>query len=159
MSEVAVTSPLPGRALERLAERHTLRVRPKGPALSGRDLAVFTGRADALICLLADRVAAEVFTMCPRLAVVANYAVGVNNIDLEAARTSGVWVTNTPDVLTDATADLTWSLILAVARRVVEGIAWCGAAASPAGNPISCWESGFRGRRWGSSGWGGSGGP
>ncbi len=121
MSEVGVTSPLPGRALDRLAERHSVRVRPKGPALSGRDLAAFVGEAEAVICLLADRVAAEVFALCPRLVLVANYAVGVNNIDLEAARTSGVWVTNTPDVLTDATADLTWALTLAVARRVVEG--------------------------------------
>jgi len=121
MTEVAVTSPLPGGALGRLAERHTVRIRPHGRALAGREVADFVGQADALICLLADKVAAEVFTMCPRLAVVANYAVGVNNIDLEAARTSGVWVTNTPDVLTEATADMTWALILAVARRVVEG--------------------------------------
>ncbi|MGD1149177.1 MAG: D-glycerate dehydrogenase [Thermoanaerobaculaceae bacterium] len=121
MSEVAVTYRLPGRALGRLAEHHVVRVRPEGPALSGRDLVTFVGEAEAVICLLADRVAAEVFALCPRLVLVANYAVGVNNIDLEAARTSGVWVTNTPDVLTDATADLTWALILAVARRVVEG--------------------------------------
>lgn len=121
MSEVAVTSPLPGRALDRLAERHAVRVRPDGPALSGRDLAAFVGGAQAVICLLGDSVAAEVFALCPRLVLVANYAVGVNNIDVEAARTSGVWVTNTPDVLTEATADLTWALILAVARRVVEG--------------------------------------
>ena len=121
MREVAVTAALPGSALERLALRHTVRVRPRGPALGGRELVSFVGNADALVCLLADRVAAEVFALCPRLVVVANYAVGVNNIDLEAARTSGVWVTNTPDVLTDATADLAWSLILAVARRVVEG--------------------------------------
>lgn len=121
MSEVAVTSPLPGGALGRLAARHAVRVRPPGPSLSGRDLAAFAGSARALICLLADRVGAELFGACPNLAVVANYAVGVNNIDLEAARAAGVWVTNTPDVLTDATADLTWALILAVARRVVEG--------------------------------------
>ncbi len=121
MREVAVTAALPGGALERLALRHTVRVRPRGPAMGARELVSFVGNADALVCLLADRVAAEVFALCPRLIVVANYAVGVNNIDLEAARTSGVWVTNTPDVLTEATADLAWSLILAVARRVVEG--------------------------------------
>jgi glyoxylate reductase len=121
MSEVAVTSPLPGAALGRLAARHAVRVRPPGSPLSGRDLAAFAGSARALICLLADRVGPELFGACPNLAVVANYAVGVNNIDLEAARAAGVWVTNTPDVLTDATADLTWALILAAARRVVEG--------------------------------------
>jgi glyoxylate reductase len=121
MGEVAVTAALPGDALARLGTHHRVRVREAGPGLAGRDLATFVGSADALISLLADRVAAEVFALCPRLKVVANYAVGVNNVDLEAARTSGVWVTNTPDVLTAATADLTWGLILAVARRLVEG--------------------------------------
>ncbi|TAM50852.1 MAG: D-glycerate dehydrogenase [Acidobacteria bacterium] len=121
MAEIAVTAPLPGDALARLDGGHQVRVRASGPALGGRDMVEFVGAADALICLLADRVAAEVFALCPRLKVVANYAVGVNNVDLEAARTSGVWVTNTPDVLTDATADLAWALILAVARRVGEG--------------------------------------
>ena len=121
MGEVAVTAALPGKALMHLAAYHTVRVRPPGPALAGRELVAFVGGADALICLLADLVSAEVFTLCPHLKVVANYAVGVNNVDLEAARTCGVWVTNTPDVLTGATADLTWALILAVARRVVEG--------------------------------------
>jgi len=121
MSEVAVTTALPGTALDRLRSRHEVRVREAGPALAGRELAAFTAGADALICLLADRVTADVFALCPRLKVVANVAVGFNNVDLQAARTAGVFVTNTPDVLTEATADLTWALILAVARRVVEG--------------------------------------
>jgi glyoxylate reductase len=121
MGEVAVTAALPGRALERLRARHEVRVQEAGPGLEGRELAAFTAGADALICLLADRVTADVFALCPRLKIVANYAVGFNNVDLEAARTAGVFVTNTPDVLTEATADLTWALILAVARRVVEG--------------------------------------
>jgi glyoxylate reductase len=121
MSEVAVTAALPGKALGRLAARHDVRVREPGPALTGGELAAFTANADALICLLADRVTADVFEFCPRLKVVANYAVGFDNVDLDAARSAGVWVTNTPDVLTEATADLTWALILAVARRVVEG--------------------------------------
>jgi glyoxylate reductase len=98
-----------------------VRVRPPGPSLAGAELAAFVGEAEACICLLADRVGAEVLGGCPRLRVVANYAVGVNNIDLAAAREAGVVVTNTPDVLTEATADLTWALILAVSRRVLEG--------------------------------------
>jgi len=121
MAEVAVTAALPGPALARLAQEHTVRVRPPGPALTGPEVAVFAARADALICLLADRVSSEVFADCPRLRVVATYAVGVNNLDIEAARAAGVWVTNTPDVLTEATADLAWSLILGVARRIVAG--------------------------------------
>lgn len=121
MAEVAVTAALPGPALVRLAQEHTVRVRPPGPALAGGELAAFAVGADALICLLADRVSNEVFANSPRLRVVATYAVGVNNIDLDAARAAGVWVTNTPDVLTEATADLAWSLILGVARRIVAG--------------------------------------
>ncbi len=121
MSEVVVTSPLPGRALARLAATHTVRVRPLGPSLGSSELADLAEDAEAIVCLLADRVGAEVFARCGKLRIVANYAVGTNNIDLDAARRAGVVVTNTPDVLTEATADLTWALILAVTRRIVEG--------------------------------------
>lgn len=121
MAIVAVTSVLPGDALSRLGKQHTVRVHPKGSPLTGRELAVFAADADALVTLLADQVGTAIFAACPRLRVVANVAVGTNNIDLDAARAARVWVTNTPDVLTDATADLALALILAVTRRVVEG--------------------------------------
>jgi glyoxylate reductase len=78
-------------------------------------------QADAAIVTLGDRINAETIHAATRLKILANYAVGYNNIDLAAARQRGLIVTNTPDVLTDATADLTWALILATARRVVEG--------------------------------------
>jgi glyoxylate reductase len=78
-------------------------------------------RADAAIVTLGDRIDADTIRAATRLKVLANYAVGYNNIDLAAARQRGLIVTNTPDVLTDATADLTWTLLLATARRVVEG--------------------------------------
>jgi glyoxylate reductase len=77
--------------------------------------------ADALICLLSDRVDEELLAAAPRLRVVADHAVGVDNIDLGACARRGVAVAHTPDVLTDATADLAFALVLAVARRVVEG--------------------------------------
>ena len=77
--------------------------------------------ADAAIVTLGDRIEAETIHAATRLKILANYAVGYNNIDLAAARARGLIVTNTPDVLTDATADLTWALLLATARRVVEG--------------------------------------
>lgn len=84
-------------------------------------LARVAGR-DALVCLLTDRIDAEVLDAAgPGLKVVANVAVGYNNIDLEACRVRGVAVTNTPDVLTNACADFTWALILAVTRRLGEG--------------------------------------
>jgi glyoxylate reductase len=78
-------------------------------------------QADAAIVTLGDRIDAEAIHAATRLKILANYAVGYNNIDLVAARECGLIVTNTPDVLTDATADLTWALILATARRIVEG--------------------------------------
>jgi glyoxylate reductase len=76
---------------------------------------------DALICLLTDKVDAEVMDASPPLAIVSNIAVGYDNIDLAAAKQRGIVVTNTPDVLTEATAEFTWALILGIARRVAEG--------------------------------------
>lgn len=78
-------------------------------------------QADAAIVTLGDRIDSETIHAATRLKILANYAVGHNNIDLVAARQRGLIVTNTPDVLTDATADLTWALLLATARRIVEG--------------------------------------
>ena len=75
---------------------------------------------DGLICHIISTVDDEVMAACPRLKVVANVAVGFNNIDVAAARRRGVVVTNTPDVLTETTADFTWALLMAAARRVVE---------------------------------------
>jgi len=80
---------------------------------------------DALIPLLSDSIDREVMDNAPRLKIIANYAVGFNNIDIEYARTKNIMVTNTPEVLTDATADLTWALLLGVARRLVEGDRLC----------------------------------
>ena len=78
-------------------------------------------QADAAIVTLGDFIDAETIRLATRLKILANYAVGYNNIDLAAAQARGLIVTNTPDVLTDATADLTWALLLATARRVAEG--------------------------------------
>ena len=77
--------------------------------------------SQAVICTLNERFDGDMLAAAPSLRVIANYAVGYNNIDVDAAKARGVIVTNTPDVLTNATADITWALILAVARRVVEG--------------------------------------
>jgi glyoxylate reductase len=80
------------------------------------------GDYQGLLPLLSRRVDAAVLDRLPALKVVANYAVGYDNIDVAAARARGVAVANTPDVLTDATADLTWALILAVCRRLPEAV-------------------------------------
>ncbi len=77
--------------------------------------------ASGLLPILGDRVDQELLDAAPRLRIVANHAVGYDNVDVGACTARGVWVTNTPDVLTDATADLAWALILALARRLREG--------------------------------------
>ncbi len=79
-------------------------------------------RAVGLIPLLSREISGSELDRLPRLRVVANYAVGYDNVDVAAARDRGVAVTNTPGVLTEATADLTWALILASARRMREGL-------------------------------------
>jgi glyoxylate reductase len=77
--------------------------------------------AVGLLPILADRIDTEVLDAAPRLRIVANHAVGTDNVDVEACTARGIWVTNTPGVLTDATADMTFALILALARRLREG--------------------------------------
>ena len=116
-----VTFPLPAEALRLL--RRTARVTsydgpqpiPRATLLAGvRD-------ADGLLCLLTERIDAALLDAAPKLRGVANYAVGYNNVDLAAAAARNVVVTNTPDVLTETTADLAFALLLATARRLVEG--------------------------------------
>src|SRR5438105_514467 len=117
---VSVTGRFPGHHLERLnAAGHQLVVW-EGPRPNAAQLREFVAGADALISMLTDRIDAAVLDACPGLKVVANAAVGYDNIDVAECRRRGVLVGNTPGVLTEATADLTWALILGTARRVVE---------------------------------------
>jgi glyoxylate reductase len=75
----------------------------------------------ALLTVLTDKITADLLDAAPELKIVANIAVGYDNIDVPAAKSRGVIVTNTPDVLTEAVAELTWGLILSITRRIVEG--------------------------------------
>ncbi|HEY3352079.1 MAG TPA: D-glycerate dehydrogenase [Polyangia bacterium] len=127
-AKVVMTAMLPGAARRVLEAEHEV-VAPAAGTMSHADLAAAVGDADGLVCLLRDPVDAALLARAPRLKVVANYAVGFNNVDLAAATARGVVVTNTPDVLTDATADLTFALLLAAARRVPEGDAMVRAGA------------------------------
>ena len=120
-----ITRPLPAPVMTTLRERYTLVSEPTEDQIpTDDDRRYGFSQADAVICTLADPIADALLAEAPRLKIVANYAVGYNNIDVAAATRRGIVVTNTPDVLTDATADLTWALILAGARRVVEGDRW-----------------------------------
>jgi glyoxylate reductase len=101
--------------------RADFEVRVMGYAPSELELAAEMPEVDALICLVDDPVTAAVIQVGDRLKIIASYAVGVNQIDRAAAAAHGIFVTHTPNVLTDATADLTMALLLALARRIVEG--------------------------------------
>lgn len=116
---VLATRALPEPSLSMLLPDYEVRV--LGFAPNEHELAAEVPDVDALITLVSDPVTEAVIQAARKLKIVANYAVGVNNIDRAAAAARGIVVTNTPGVLTDATADLTLALILALARRVVEG--------------------------------------
>jgi glyoxylate reductase len=105
----------------RLEERCTVDIHGGADAMPGAELKARLADKQALMCLLTDRVDGAVLGAGPGLRIVANIAVGFDNIDLAAARARGVVVTNTPDVLTEATADFTWGLILSATRRIAEG--------------------------------------
>lgn len=113
--------PLPDPVMVVIREQFSLTVTPADAPPSRSAILDGIRNAQAVICTLNERFDRDLLAAAPALRVIANYAVGYNNIDVEAAKARGIIVTNTPDVLTNATADLTWALILAVARRVVEG--------------------------------------
>jgi glyoxylate reductase len=118
MARVFVSRQLPGPALERLAGRHETIVWPERQPPPRQELLRQAQTADGLLTLLTDRIDAELLDIAPNLKVVSNYAVGVDNIDLAAAASRGIPIGHTPDVLTDATADLAWALLLAAARKL-----------------------------------------
>jgi glyoxylate reductase len=121
MARVFVTRRIPGDALERLAGEHHVDVWEGRLQPSRAKLIEKTREAEGLLCMLTDRIDREVIAECQNLRVISNYAVGVDNVDIDAATERGIPVGFTPDVLTEATADATFALLLAAARRVVEG--------------------------------------
>jgi len=118
---VVLTAAYPPIAREILAGEFDVIEHPTEPERTEEDLITILSEADAAITLLSDPLTRRVFESNANLRMIANHAVGYNNIDIDAARELGITVTNTPGVLTEATADFTIALILAVTRRVVEG--------------------------------------
>lgn len=121
MARCFVTRDLPGPALERLRAAHDVEVWPQRTAPPREELLRGAATADGLLAMLTDAVDAELIAGAPKLRAISNYAVGTDNIDIAAASARGIPVGNTPDVLTDSTADLAVALMLAVARRLPEG--------------------------------------
>jgi lactate dehydrogenase-like 2-hydroxyacid dehydrogenase len=116
-----VTRRLPGTALDRLAAEHEVEVWPERLPPKRTELRELVAPCEGVLALLTDPIDAELIAGAPRLRAISNYAVGVDNVDLGAATARGIPVGNTPDVLTESTADLAVALMLAIARRVVEG--------------------------------------
>ncbi len=117
---IFVTRRIPEAGLTRLRASFDVVVNPDDRPLTTEELHRGVADADAVIGLLTDRIDAAFFDAAPNLKGYANYAVGYDNIDVAEATRRGIPVSNTPDVLTMATAELAWALLFAVARRVVE---------------------------------------
>ncbi len=122
MARCFVTRQLPGSALDRLAAAHEVDVWPERLPPSREALTARAADAEGLLTLLTDRIDGPLLERCPDLRAISNYAVGYDNIDLDAAAARGIAVGNTPDVLTEATADLTFALLLAAARKLPEAL-------------------------------------
>ncbi len=118
--KVYVSRKLPQKALDMISAECEMEVNPNNRVLTRRELEEAVKGIDGLLCLLTDTIDAGLLELNPDLKVIANYAVGYNNIDVGACTTKGIPVSNTPGVLTDTTADFAWTLLMATARRIVE---------------------------------------
>jgi glyoxylate reductase len=121
VARVLLTRRIPSSVLALLESRHTVDLYTGDGAIPRDELVRRVADKDALLCVLTDRIDAAVVEAAPALKVVANIAVGYENIDVPSVRARGIAVTNTPDVLTEAVAEFTWGLILGIARRISEG--------------------------------------
>lgn len=118
---VYVTRQIPQAGIDVLrAAGHEVKINPHDRPLSREELLAAVADAEAVLCLLTDRIDAEVLDAAGGVKGFANYAVGYDNLDVPEATRRGIPLSNTPGVLTDATADMAWALLFSVARRVVE---------------------------------------
>ncbi len=118
---ILITGNLPEPIIEAIRKKHTVKVNPEIRPLTRETLLAWATDKHGLLSMLTDRMDEALFEAAPNLKIVANCAVGYDNIDVPAATRRGIAVTNTPGVLSDATADLAFALMLAACRRVVEG--------------------------------------
>ncbi len=118
--KVFITRKIPEPGLDLLRKEFDIEVNPSDRVLTKEEIIKGIKGKDGLLCLLTDPIDKEVISAEPKLKMIATYAVGYDNIDVAAATTRGIPVSNTPGVLTETTAELTWALLFSVARRIVE---------------------------------------
>jgi glyoxylate reductase len=121
MNKILITRRLPSSVIQKLEATADVDLYTGEAAIPPGELQARITDKDALVCLLTDAVDRSVIDAAPALKAIANVAVGYNNIDVAYAKSRGIVVTNTPDVLTESVADFTWALILAITRRLSEG--------------------------------------
>ena len=114
---VTVTNIFPQVALDKLSPEYDLKI--SRTSLTKEELKQKVSNSDAVISYLTDRIDKDIIDRGTKLKIIANYGAGFNNIDVTYASKMGIWVTNTPNVLHETTADLTWAMILGIARRIV----------------------------------------
>jgi len=119
--KIFVTRKIPNEGLDLLKKEHEIEVYEHDKIPTKSEIINGLKGKDGLLCLLADNIDEEIINSEPKLKMIANYAVGFDNIDIKAATKRKIPVSNTPGILTDATAELTWALLLSAARRIVEG--------------------------------------
>ena len=125
MAKIYITRELPERALALLRRKNIdFTFNPKDAPPGEGTLKREVSSVDGLVCLLTEKVTSDVIETGKNLRVISNIAVGYDNIDLKSATERGIYVTNTPGVLTDTTADLAWALLMATARRIAEADAY-----------------------------------
>jgi D-3-phosphoglycerate dehydrogenase len=120
MYKVYITRQIPEPGLELLRKNFEVEVNPEDRVLTREELLEKVRGRDAILCLLTDKIDAQVMDSATGARIFANYAVGYDNIDVPEATKKGILITNTSGVLTETTADLAWALLMATARRVVE---------------------------------------
>jgi len=118
--KIFITREIPQQGLDLLQKHHEIQVFPHERPPTKQEILQGIKGKDGLVCLLSDPIDREVIEYEPKLKMIANYAVGYDNIDLKAATENNIPVSNTPGVLTDATAEMAWALLFAASRRIVE---------------------------------------
>jgi len=143
LAKVLITRPIQQEAINRIAKLYEVRVHPIDAPMPEELLAEAMNDV-AGVMPSAVRITEKLIALAPNLRVVANIGVGYDNIDVKACSKRGVMVTNTPDVLTEATADLTFALMLSAAKAIAMFVASSGCS----GSGTSCWAPKYMARHW-----------